>query len=270
MSEPLLSPEANRFARVQTDRWGKPVSVAHVLPNVLLLVIANGFVTPGLPAVVSDFFGGDKAAASQLQGAADSVGAALGFFSTALLGSASDRIGRRPFFIAAAFAQALPFIALALLPAQMYLFFGLRAAQGVLSGGSRYGNTALLCAFIADVHPTDAAARTKDFGVVFAAAMVGSALSPLINLLPTDGKDHVGANDRIIFACAACAAGLNVLYCLYLLPETRQGSLGMADGHNDRQSKHAGSNTAAAIETGAGRTNTGGDVNQAQEADAGA
>ena len=52
MSEPLLSAEAAGCARVHADRWGRPVSVVHVLPNVLLLVIANGFVTPGLPAVL--------------------------------------------------------------------------------------------------------------------------------------------------------------------------------------------------------------------------
>ena len=157
----------------------------------------------------------------------------------------------------------------------MYLFFGLRAAQGVLSGGSRYGNTALLCAFIADVHPADTAARTKDFGVVFAASMVGSALSPLINLLPTDGKDRVGANDRVIFACAACAAGLNVLYCLYLLPETRRGAPLAAHGRGGRESKRAGAGAdgrgaGATGATGAGEARAAGEADdEAGDADAG-
>jgi DHA1 family tetracycline resistance protein-like MFS transporter len=172
--------------------------------------------TPILPGLTSDYCNGDTGKASRLQGASDSVCAALGFLGTGVIGALSDQWGRRPFFIAMAVGMALPYFALALAPSHMLLFYALRGAAGLVCGGSKYINFSLLCTFLADCYGP--AQRTVQFGTIFGAVYLGSALSPLVNVLP---RSSDAAANTTIFTAAAVLCAANIAYCVLVLPESR-------------------------------------------------
>src|SRR5215831_2231459 len=88
-------------------------TLAFVLVNVTLDMLAFGIVIPVLPKLVLDFTGGSATSAAWWQGVFGTVFAVIQFFFAPVLGALSDRFGRRPVILISNFGLALDYAVIA-------------------------------------------------------------------------------------------------------------------------------------------------------------
>jgi DHA1 family tetracycline resistance protein-like MFS transporter len=128
------------------------------------------------------------------------------FFFSPVLGSLSDRFGRRPVVLISNFGLGLDYILMALAPNLWWLFAG-RVISGVSAATIATGY-----AYVADVTPPEK--RAASFGMLGAAFGLGFILGPALGGI-------LGAIDpRMPFWIAAGLSLLNALYGLFVLPES--------------------------------------------------
>jgi len=181
-------------------------ALAFLFVTVALDVLAMGIIIPVLPKLVESFLGGDTAKAAQLFGLFGSVWALMQFVASPVLGSLSDRFGRRPIILVSSLGLGLDYVFMALAPTLAWLFVG-RVISGVTSASF---TTAY--AYIADVTPPEKRAST--YGLVGAAFGLGFVLGPAMGGL-------LGASDpRLPFWVAGGMALVNTLYGWFVLPES--------------------------------------------------
>ena len=123
-----------------------------------------------------------------------------------MLGGLSDRFGRRPVLLLSLSGICANYLLLAWAPSLLWLFVGRLVA------GATAANAATATAYIADVTPVDK--RAAQFGLVGAMFGVGFVVGPALGgVLGSYGL-------RLPFFVAAALAGCNVLYGLFVLPES--------------------------------------------------
>lgn len=134
---------------------------AFILVTVLLDTLAFGVMVPVLPKLLITLQGGDTAGAATILGIFGTVWAVMQFIASPILGSLSDRFGRRPVILISMAGLSLDYVLMALAPTVSWLFIG-RVLSGITTSGFP---TAM--AYIADTTaPED---RAKRFGLVGAA-----------------------------------------------------------------------------------------------------
>ncbi|MEA2738274.1 MAG: transporter, family, tetracycline resistance protein, partial [Acetobacteraceae bacterium] len=132
--------------------------------------------------------------------------ALMQFVCAPVLGGLSDRFGRRPVLLLSLSGICANYLLLAWAPSLTWLFLGR------LIAGATAANAATATAYIADVTPP--AKRAGQFGLVGAMFGVGFVAGPALGgLLGSYGL-------RLPFFAAAVLAGCNVLYGLFVLPES--------------------------------------------------
>src|SRR4030095_841170 len=89
---------------------------AFVFVTVLLDMFAIGIIIPVLPRLVEDFMGGNTARAAVIYGIFGPAWALLQVLLSPVLGSLSDRLGRRPIILLSNFGLGLDYILMALAP----------------------------------------------------------------------------------------------------------------------------------------------------------
>jgi DHA1 family tetracycline resistance protein-like MFS transporter len=158
--------------------------------------------------------------------------ALMQFVFSPILGAMSDRFGRRPVILLSCLGLGLDYVFMALAPTVGWLLVG-RIISGITAA-----SFATAAAYIADVTPPEK--RAASFGMIGAAWGLGFVLGPAVGGL-------LGAvNPRFPFWAAAALAFLNVIYGLFVLPESLPaesrrpfdwrranpvGSLGLLRGH---------------------------------------
>ena len=181
-------------------------TVIFIFITVVLDVLALGIIVPVLPALVVEFLGGDTARAAETYGLFATTWAFMQFVASPVLGSFSDRFGRRPIILLSIAGLGLDYIFMALAPSIGWLFVG-RLISGVTSAGF-----ATAAAYIADVTPPDQ--RAKSFGLIGAAFGLGFVLGPALGgLLGT-------YSPRLPFWVSAALCLANALYGVFVLPES--------------------------------------------------
>lgn len=150
-----------------------------VLGTAFLDAAGFGMVLPVLPALIASLTGQGMGAAAVEGGRLTFVYAAMLFLFSPLIGSLSDRFGRRPLLILAVASFALDNLICALAPSLAWLYLG-RLLSGI-SGST--GPT--IGAYIADISaPDDRARRFGQVGMAFGAGFVlGPALGGLVGAL---------------------------------------------------------------------------------------
>ena len=138
---------------------------AFVFVTVLLDMFAIGIIIPVLPKLVEDFMGGDTARAAIMYGIFGTAWALMQFLFSPVLGSLSDRFGRRPIILLSNFGLGLDYILMALAPNLRWLFVG-RVISGITAASISTAG-----AYIADVTPPEQ--RAAKFGMLGAAFGVG-------------------------------------------------------------------------------------------------
>ncbi len=181
-------------------------ALAFIFCTAALDVLALGMMIPVLPRLILEFQGGDATLASGTIGVFLTVWALMQFLFSPLLGSLSDRYGRRPVILISCFGLGLDYVLMALAPSLGWLFVG-RVISGVTSAtlGTAF-------AYIADVTPPEA--RAKAFGLVGGAFGLGFVVGPALGGL-------MGSLDpRLPFWCSAGACLLNAGFGWFILPES--------------------------------------------------
>jgi DHA1 family tetracycline resistance protein-like MFS transporter len=185
---------------------GNGAAVAFIFVTVLLDTLALGVIIPILPKLIESFVDNDTAAAARLFGLFGTAWALMQFFFSPILGSLSDRFGRRPVVLLSNFGLAADYVLMALAPSLGWLFVG-RVISGITSA-----SISTSFAYIADVTPSERrAAMFGKIGVAFGAGFIlGPALGGLLG----------GIAPRLPFWAAAGLSLANGLYGLLILPES--------------------------------------------------
>ena len=179
---------------------------AFVFVTVMLDMFAIGIIIPVLPNVIEDFMGGDTAEAAEIYGVFVTVWALMQFIFSPILGSLSDRFGRRKVILLSNFGLGLDYVLMALAPTIGWLFVG-RIISGITSA-----SVATAGAYIADVTPPEQ--RASKFGLLGAAFGFGFVVGPALGGLLGD------IDPRLPFWVAASFSLTNALYGLFVLPES--------------------------------------------------
>jgi DHA1 family tetracycline resistance protein-like MFS transporter len=177
-----------------------------VFATVLLDMLALGLVVPVLPTLIKSFLGGDTARAADIVGYFGFAWALMQFIFQPLLGTLSDRVGRRPIIILSNVGLGLDYILMALAPTLWFLFVG-RLISGVTAAS--YGTAG---AYIADVTPADR--RAVRFGMLGAAFGLGFVVGPAV------GGVLGNIDLRLPFWAAAAVSLANGAYGYFVLPES--------------------------------------------------
>ena len=170
-----------------------------------------GLLIPVVPQLIQRLTSQGLGTAAVYGGWLTATFAAAQFFAGPILGSLSDRVGRRPVLLASLAAFALSYLLMAAAPSLSWLF-GAQLLTGV------FGATpATAGAFIADVTPPER--RTSTFGLLAAAFGTGLILGPAL------GGVLAGIELRWPFYAAAALSLLTVCYGALVLPESLRPQL---------------------------------------------
>ena len=180
-------------------------AVAFIFVTILLDMLALGLIMPILPKLVESFVDNDTAQAARIFGVFGTAWALMQFLFSPILGSLSDRFGRRPVVLLSNFGLGLDYVLMALAPSLIWLFVG-RVISGITSASI---STAF--AYIADITPAER--RAAVFGKVGAAFGAGFIIGPAVGGLLGD------FDPRLPFWVAAGLSFANTMYGLLILPE---------------------------------------------------
>jgi len=184
----------------------KSPALGFIFITLLLDVIGLGIIIPVMPKLIISLNGGTLSDAARIGGWMVFAYAITQFLFSPIIGSLSDRYGRRPVLLASLFGFGIDYIFLALAPTLGWLFIG-RVIAGI-TGASFTTATA----YIADISTPEK--RAQNFGIVGAAFGLGFIIGPVIGGL----LGQFGA--RIPFYAAAVISLLNWLYGYFVLPES--------------------------------------------------
>jgi DHA1 family tetracycline resistance protein-like MFS transporter len=183
----------------------RTAAIIFILITALLDVMSMGIVIPVLPQLIETLSGSD-AAAGMWNGLFVALWAGMQFICSPLIGSLSDRFGRRPVILISVAGLALDYVLMALAPNLWWLALG-RILAGVTS--SSFTST---FAYMADITPPEG--RAKGYGLIGAAFSAGFVAGPLIGGLLGE------ISHRAPFWAAAALSALAFLYGLVVLPES--------------------------------------------------
>jgi len=181
-------------------------AILFIFITLFLDIFAIGVIVPVLPKLVVQLQGGNVQAAAHAVGWLGALYAVMQFVFSPVLGSLSDRFGRRPVILASLLGSGLDYLLLAWAPTIGWLYLA-RIVSGVTAA-----NFSAASAYIADVTPPEK--RAAGFGMIGAAFGLGFIAGPAIGgLLGTYGL-------RVPFLVAAGITLLNWLYGAFVLPES--------------------------------------------------
>jgi DHA1 family tetracycline resistance protein-like MFS transporter len=177
-----------------------------VVVAVALNSLGIGLVLPVMPTLLLDMGVPSVAQAAAIGGLLSLVFASMQFLFGPLLGSLSDRYGRRPVLIASLMALALDYALLAI-AGSLWLFFVARAICGVASATFTVAN-----AVLSDLTPPEK--RAANFGLTGAAFGLGFVLGPVF------GGVLGELGPRAPFIGAGVLSFANAVLAYVALPET--------------------------------------------------
>lgn len=183
----------------------RPPAIWMILIAAFLDMMAMGIVMPVLPGLIEDLTG-SLAAAGIWTGLIGSLWALMQFICAPVIGSLSDRFGRRPVILISTAGLALDWVLMALAPNLWWL------VVGRIIGGVTSASVTALFAYMADV--TTPETRTRAFGLIGAAVSAGFVLGPAL------GGVLGGIAPRLPFWVAAGFSGTAFLYGLVVLKES--------------------------------------------------
>lgn len=181
-------------------------ALGFIFVTLVLDILGIGLIIPILPKLIEQLSGGNISSAAHTYGRLAAVASLMQFVCAPILGSLSDRFGRRSVILGSLFGSALDYLLLAFAPTLPWFFLG-RVIAGMTSANISAAN-----AYIADVSPPEK--RAANFGLVAAAFGLGFAAGPAL------GGWLGNANLRLPFLVAAGLTTVNWLYGLFVLPES--------------------------------------------------
>ncbi len=181
-------------------------AVIFIFLTVALDMLALGMIAPVLPHLVETFVGGSPARTATIIGLFGTVFATMQFFFSPVLGSLSDRFGRRPIVLLSNFGLGLDYVLMALAPSVRFLFIG-RVLSGITASSVPTAQ-----AYMSDITPRER--RAAAFGMLQAAFGFGFIVGPAL------GGWLAGYHPRLPFWVSAGLSLLNAAYGYFVLPES--------------------------------------------------
>lgn len=191
----------------------KPALV-FIFITLFLDVLGVGLIIPILPKLVDQLAEGGVASAAFIYGALAGLYSLMQFIFAPILGSLSDRFGRRPVILISLFGSGLDYFLMAWAPTLAWFFVG-RIFSGITGA-----NFSAAAAYIADVSTKEK--RAANFGILGAAFGLGFICGPALGgWLGDYGLETYGdAGLRLPFYAAAVLTLLNWIYGFFILPES--------------------------------------------------
>jgi DHA1 family tetracycline resistance protein-like MFS transporter len=180
-------------------------AIGFILVVAILDIVAMGIVIPVLPPLIEEF-AGSTADAGWINGVFVALWALMQFVASPVIGSLSDRYGRRPVILLSAAGLAADYVLMALAPDLWWLAVG-RIVAGITSS-----SFTTVYAYMADVTPPEG--RAKAYGLIGAAFGGGFVLGPLI------GGVLGEISPRAPFWFAAALSSVVFVYGLFVMPES--------------------------------------------------
>lgn len=182
-------------------------AVGFIFITLLIDVIGFGILIPVIPSLIEHLTGNpDISYSSRVGGWLTFTFAIMQFLFSPVLGSLSDRFGRRPVLLFSLFGFGVDYLLLSFAPSIAWLFLG-RAIAGIT--GASFTTAS---AYIADI--SNAENRAKNFGMMGAAFGMGFIIGPVL------GGFLGELGERVPFWVAAGLAFTNWLYGYFVLPES--------------------------------------------------
>ncbi|MDW6022841.1 TCR/Tet family MFS transporter [Mesorhizobium sp. BAC0120] len=179
--------------------------IAFIFVTAVLDIVAMGIIIPVFPELIEQFIG-SNAEAGWINGVFVALWAGMQFIASPVIGSLSDRYGRRPVILLSCLGLAADYVLMALAPNLWWLALG-RIIAGVTSS-----SFTTVFAYMADITPPEG--RARGYGLIGAAFSGGFVLGPLI------GGFLGEISPRAPFWFAAGLSGVAFLYGLLILPES--------------------------------------------------
>jgi len=184
----------------------RKAALAFIFITVLIDVIGLGIIIPIIPALIVELTGEGLSKAAIYGGWLMFVYASTQFLCAPIIGSLSDRFGRRPVLLLSLFGFGIDYILIGFAPTISWLFIA-RFISGITGASITTAS-----AYIADISSPEK--RSQNFGLIGAAFGLGFIIGPVIGgLLGQYGT-------RIPFFAAAGLTLVNVLYGYFILPES--------------------------------------------------
>lgn len=183
-------------------------SLVVIFTAIVLDAVGIGLIFPILPALLQDVT--HAANVVPYIGVMMALYAVMQFIFAPVLGSLSDRLGRRPVLLVSLAGAAINYLFLAFAPNLWLLLLG-RAIAGLTSA-----NVSVATAYVTDISPEDK--RARRFGLLNAMFGIGFIVGPVLG--GTLGDHWL----RLPFIAAAMLNACNLLLAFFMLPESRAPS----------------------------------------------
>jgi DHA1 family tetracycline resistance protein-like MFS transporter len=180
-------------------------ALAFIFVTAVLDIVAMGIIIPVLPQLIEDFVG-SNARAGVINGVFVALWAAMQFVCLPIIGSLSDRYGRRPVILISCAGLALDYVLMALAPNLWWL------AAGRIIAGITSSSFTTIYAYMADI--TEPSKRARAYGLIGAAFSGGFVLGPVMGGFLGD------VDPRLPFWVAGGLSGVAFFYGLFVLPES--------------------------------------------------
>ncbi|NRP14142.1 Tetracycline resistance protein, class C [Aliiroseovarius sp. xm-m-379] len=177
-----------------------------ILATLFLDAIGVGIVFPIMPDLMAKVGAGSTADGAFWGGILMASYAGMQFLFAPIIGGLSDSYGRRPVLLLALVALCVDYVIMALSTTFIWLLIG-RAMAGI-AGGTYITATA----YLSDISKPEE--RAANFGLIGAAFGIGFVIGPAIGGVVASW--HITAP----FWLSAAMAGINVLFGIFVLPES--------------------------------------------------
>lgn len=185
----------------------REAAVGFIFFTLVIDIIGLGIIIPVVPQLIQSLaHTQDISKVSLYGGWLTFLYATMQFLFAPMIGSLSDRYGRRPVLLFSLLGFGLDYLFLAFAPTLFWLFIG-RTISGI-TGAS----VTTASAYMADI--SDDSNRAKNFGMIGAAFGIGFIIGPML------GGFLGELGHRLPFIVAAGLALLNALYGYFVLPES--------------------------------------------------
>lgn len=174
--------------------------------TILIDCIGIRIVLPVAASIVAEVSKCDVNEAIKYSGWMMATYALMQFLFSPLLGSLSDKWGRKPVLLISLFGLGIDYLFLATANTLPLLFLG-RIIAGICGASLTTG-----FAYVADVSPPEK--RAQHFGLISAAVGIGFVIGPFIGGISSE------YGTRVPFVIAAVLSLLNCLYGFFILPES--------------------------------------------------
>lgn len=199
----MLSPEAT--PPFSSRNRSRAAAMRFIMVTVLIDMIGIGLIIPVLPGLVGNLTSNPQDQALWF-GVVTIAFSLANFLGSPILGALSDAYGRRPVLLIGFTGLMLSFWTTAIANS-----IGMLIAIRLVAGGMQ-ANIAVANAYVADITPPEE--RARRFGMLGAMFGVGFILGPIAGGL-------LGSiNLRLPFAAAGGLSMLNLLYGIFVLPES--------------------------------------------------